>query len=147
MSYYKLIHGHEIVDAIDGNDATWLVENPRSLSIYAGAESEARGVVSTDGQTTWHIEGREAFTDYPHYETAQLIEIDAEEYAALRAELDAGNAPEEEMTRPEDATDTPEPEALPKTRLRHLEELVASLSADNEMLKECLLEMSEVVYA
>lgn len=144
MSYYKLIQGSEIIDAINGSSAVWLVENPRSLSIFTGTEESAKGVLSSDG-VSYHIRGRDPFTDYPNMPEIILEEISESEYLLFREELDAGRLPvdtdpviEPDDVRPDDTA--------AKTRIAAIEEQIEGLTESNAMLTECLLEMSEIVY-
>ena len=126
MMYYKIICNGIIIDACDGlstvryqgNNCVWM-NCPAQL---------AQGLVASDGgeiyllQPMDGIEGR----------IVTYEEIDAETYAELREEIDAGR------TVPEPEPE-PEPDTPGKTRLAALEEAV-------DMLTECILEMSEIIY-
>ena len=146
MTYYKLIHSGEIVDVLCGDNAIWMTENPRSLTLYVGAQEQARGVLSSDGQTTYHIAGTPPFAEYPQFADVALEEISPDEYQALREELDAGRQPVEPAQEPPEPAEQPGEAPAPKTRMAQLESLVADLQAQNDMLAECLMEMSEIVY-
>lgn len=145
--YYKLIAGDAIVDVIDADEAAWMVENPRSLSVYVGSQDQAKGVLSSDGSTVWHLEGRDKFTDFQNYQTARLEEIGAGEFRRLREEINEGNR----LTVQEDGEMLPgaadDGNIKPQTAVEHLRRKVEDQAAEIAMLTECLLEMSEVVYA
>ena len=148
MTYYKLVSGELIVDAICDDDARWIVENRHNYSTFTGSQAEASGVLSSDGSKVWHIEGKPAFHDFPQYPTVQLVEVEQVEYDALIEELTANGA----INVPGDPMDDTSPGADDAQRVAKLpaiaalEKMVAELLQQNEMLTECLLEMSEVVY-
>lgn len=132
--FYKIVKDSQIVDVSDGlKYVRWQEKNRIFLSC---AEEDAEGIVSSNGQDIYLL-----ITSEPRdgYESAVVSEIGEEEYLALREELDAG----EEII---DGGDDEEEDTQAKTRLRMLEEQVAALQEVNDMLTECLLEMSEIVY-
>ena len=132
--YYKIISGGQIVDACEWlNYVRWQEKNRLLLTC---SESEADGIVSSDGANVYLLEGAAQIGDYP---TATITEITKEEYDELRDELDSG------AEIPDDSGNE-EPDTPAKTRLQALEETVAELTETNFMLVECLLEMSEIVY-
>lgn len=143
MTYYKLVSNGKILDAIIAEEANWIIQNGRNYSLFSGEEEFAWGVEASDGHATYHILGCPVFHDYPDYETVELVEIDREEYVDVMADIIAERAEEGEEI-PGDDPDEPEAEA--KTRLQILEETIAGLREENEMLVECILEMSEIVY-
>lgn len=132
MKYFKLIREGEIVDALCDEEASWMVENPRSLSVYVGSMESAKGVLSSDGATVWHIEGKEKFHDYPDYPTVAMEEIGPGEYQWLLDELQVGRTittePEENL--PVDAT--PADDTPFSTELEYLKQLKTS-----ELNKTC----------
>lgn len=144
--FYKLIAEGVIVDAINADEATWMVENPRSLSVYVGQQDQAKGVLSSDGSTVWHLEGRDKFADFPDYQTVRLEEIGAGEFQRLHEEIDEGNRPAPQ----EDSNTPPEPGAdgndNPQTLIEQLRQKVAEQGAEIATLTECVLEMSMQVY-
>ena len=83
-----------------------------------------------------------------NYAVVQMEPIDADEYAQLREELDAGTEP----TEPDD--ETPEDPSgdtamgLPEMRLAiiALQEENATLKEQNIFLQDCLMEMANEVY-
>ena len=144
MAYYKLVSGGAVLDAVSDETARWIVENRNNYSTYVGEKEDAYGVLSTDGQNVYHISGKSAFHDFPDYVTVTMEEIGEGEYQKIRDDLAAGEVLVEETETMEEQ----EPEApKPKTRIQELEEQIQSLREENQMLTECLLEISEIVYA
>jgi hypothetical protein len=146
MAYYKLVSGGAVVDVIDEAAALWIVEDIQSLSLYSGKRENAWGVQATGESTLWHLNGLPAFHDYPDVPTVTLEEIGEGEYTALLAELEAGRIVEME-NEPEPDTGQPDEKPEAKTIIQQLREQIAALQETNNMLTECLLEMSEVVYS
>ena len=133
--YYKIVSDGTIVDAVSGlNYVRWQEKNRLWLSC---SEANADGVISYNGEDIYLLEGAEAREGMIF---VTVTEITKEEYIEIREELDAGG----EIIDP-DGKDT-EPDTPGKTRLAQLEEQVATLQEVNDMLTECLLEMSEIVY-
>lgn len=144
MPYYKLVSSGKIVDAIDAATANWIIENTRNYSLFSGPQEFAHGVEATDQHCVYHILGYPVFHDYPDFETAELVEIEEEEYTAVLADILAERIANEPEPIPEE--EPGESEQIAKTRMQMLEEQVAALQEVNDMLTECLLEMSEIVY-
>lgn len=136
--YYKIVSGGLIVDACEEmRYVTWQEKNRIFLNCE---EHEADGIITSDGKDIYLLPGGEIVDGF---EQADYEEITAEEYAALREEIDAGRQPEDDGGEPEPE---PEPDNPSKTRLAALEETVARLEGENYMLTECLLEISEILY-
>ncbi len=132
--YYKIISDGQIVDASDSlRYVRWQEKNRIFLSCE---ESEADGIVTSDGADIYLLLTSEAREGYRY---AIVADIGEEEYLALREELDAGQEIADDGDAGQEGTEA-------KTRLRLLEEQVAALAEVNDMLTECLLEMSEIVY-
>ena len=132
--YYKIISEGQIIDAsTDLNYVKWQEKNRLFLSCDAESSD---GIISSNGADIYLLTEKETGEDLP---VAEIVEIDEEEYLALKEEIDAGNSVEQPGEQ-EGETNTH------KTRLKRLEEEVEELRAANEMLTECLLEMSEIVY-
>lgn len=144
MVYYKLVTGGRIVDAIRSDTANWIIENRRNYSLYSGEQEFAHGVEATDQHCVYHILGTPVFHDYPEFETVELVEIDEAEYTDIMADILAERMANEPEPLP--AEEPGEPEQIAKTRVQMLEEQIAALTEANDMLTECLLEMSEIVY-
>jgi len=132
--YYKIISDGQIVDASDGlKYVRWQEKNRLFLTCE---ENEAEGIATSDGADIYLLPASEAREGYRY---AAVAEIGEEEYLALREELDAGRQIADDGDAGQEGTEA-------KTRLRLLEEQVAALAEVNDMLTECLLEMSEIVY-
>ena len=147
MKYFKLIREGEIVDAICDEEASWMVENPRSLSVYTGPMLSAKGVLSSDGATVWHIEGKEKFHDYPDYPTVMMEEIGPGEYQRLKEEIEAGRTVVVEEPAGDESTDVQREPDAPKTYVELLRQQVTEIREQNELLVGCLLEISELLFS
>jgi len=134
--YYKIVSNGTIVDASSGlSYVRWQEKNRLWLSCEA---QDANGILTSNGEAIYLLEGAAAMDGYSY---AMATEITEAEYLVLREELDAGD----EIVDP-DQPDDQEPDTPSKTRLQLLEARVAELQEVNDMLTECLLEMSEIVY-
>lgn len=146
MKHYKLVTDELIVDAIRDEDAQWIVENRHNYSTYTGRRDLASGVLSSDGTKVWHLDGKPPFHDFPDYVTVRLVEIEPAEYEALIEELTANGAirPQDDEPAPENDDGSERTAKLPA--IKALEERMEALAAENAMLTECLLEISEIIY-
>ena len=99
--YYKIRKEDRIVDAMDGLvTVRW-----DSMGILLRCpEASAQGIVSTDGEHVWHVDGWDEFPEAAgEYETVTPIEITAEEYEEVLAELiDSGVIVIPDEPNPED---------------------------------------------
>ena len=133
--FYKIVSNGTIVDASSGlSYVRWQEKN--GLWLTCG-EEDAQGIINSNGEDIYLLSGTEPMEGYSF---ATVTEITEEEYLVLREELDAGG----EIVDPDEPDQ--DPDTPTKTRLRQLEEQVAALQEVNDMLTECLLEMSEIVY-
>lgn len=132
--YYKIISEGQIIDAAtDLNYVKWQEKNRLFLSCDEGG---ADGIISSNGADIYLLTEKETGEDLP---VVEIVEIGEEDYLALKEEIDAGNSVEQPGEQDDEVN-------IHKTRLKRLEEEVEELRAANEMLTECLLEMSEIVY-
>lgn len=141
--YYKIISDGQIVDVCDGlTFVRWKKKN--SIFLTSNNEAEADGIISSDGSTIYLLEGAEQVNDLTY---ASYAEIDEETYTALRAELVENgvldNPQEETPSTGEGDGDTETSEPVAKSKER---QLIESLQAQVDMLTECVLELSEIVY-
>lgn len=140
--YILILADGRIIDAIENPvGVTWHERSGR----YVTCPREVRpdGVISYDGSAVYRLEGCAG----PEGKAAVTWqETDAEEYARIREELDAGEVPEEdgdEEGESEDPVLTPdEMRRIIIEQEKRLEEQAERM----EFLEDCLLEMSEVVY-
>ena len=132
--YYKIISDGLIVDACSElNYVRWQERNRLFLSCeQAGAD----GFVSSDGSQIYLLENTADIEDLPH---ATFTEITLEEYTEIRNELIDGGAIDTDTTDPEE-------EARQEFNRSEILKRMEELEAQNMILIECIMEMSEVVY-
>ena len=75
--YYKVIKDNKVIDVLD--HLTYLKWQQKNKIMLLSDLSEAQAILSSDGNTIWHVEG---FYDLPvdGYDTVELIEIEEIEY-------------------------------------------------------------------
>lgn len=142
--YYKIVLGTTIVDAQESfSYVLWQDKNAILLSCSA---EQANGILSSDGSVVWHLDGLPQFAE-GEFATVEAVEISHDEYVQLVEQLKSGE---------EDIPDTPEQSETilagqSTTELlltvQAMQEEIQSLKEQNEFLGDCLLEMSEAVYA
>ena len=133
--FYKIVSGGCVVDATTSlNYVRWQEKNRLFLSCSA---EDAQGIITSGGENIYLLDGMPRISGF---EYASISEIDEAEYLALREEIDAGN----EILDPDAEEETPD--SVPKTRLQSLEEQVAAIAAENELLTECILELTALIY-
>lgn len=149
--FYKIMQGNTVIDAIAG--VQYVVFQERNRLNIIGKKAEAFGIMSSDMSTIWHVEGLADIPVGSEYQTVTMVEITEEEYDTLREQLTAGDVvedPEEEQQPDEGTTEEPEVVMSPtemRLRINELTATVEALTAEKDMLMECVLEMSAVVYA
>lgn len=149
--FYKIMQGNTVIDAIAG--VQYVVFQERNRLNIIGKKAEAFGIMSSDMSTIWHVDGLAEIPAGSEYQTVAMVEITEEEYDALREQLAAGDVvedPEEEQQPDEGTTEEPEVVMSPtemRLRINELTTTVEALTAEKDMLMECVLEMSAVVYA
>ncbi|MBR4081133.1 MAG: hypothetical protein IKK21_05055 [Clostridia bacterium] len=155
--FYKIIAGGVVVDVLEG--AAWVCLNKHGRPVHCEA-SRATGVISSDGSIIYHIDGAAFLGDYMDVIVANIDEAEA---IALKEQLDIGaevpaepEAPETDTDAGEDATegedagnDETQVMSAAAMRQRMLEQdaKLAEQDATIQMLTDCILEMSEVVYS
>lgn len=136
----KVVYNGSVIDVLE--DPIWVLQGP---GVRLRCEKEnAQGVVSSDLSTTYHIAGTQPLDGADSMISVSTIFVGPEEGKALLEQLKAGA----EITEPEEQ----EPEEVMSAAkmckmIAELTESVQELEAQNAMLTDCLLEMSEVVYA
>ena len=149
--FYKIMQGNTVIDAIA--DVQYVVFQERNRLNIIGKKAEAFGIMSSDMSTIWHVEGLADIPAGSDYQTVEAVEITEEEYNTLREQLAAGDVVEDpEEEQPPDQGETEEPEVVMtptemRLRINELTATVAALTEEKDMLMECVLEMSAVVYA
>lgn len=149
--FYKIMQGNTVIDAIAG--VQYVVFQERNRLNIIGKKAEAFGIMSSDMSTIWHVDGLAENPAGSEYQSVAMVEITEEEYDTLREQLAAGDVvedPEEEQQPDEGTTEEPEVVMSPtemRLRINELTATVEALTAEKDMLMECVLEMSAVVYA
>ena len=144
--YYQIENlAHQIIDVVEGENWVCIFKN-RLLCCPA---SNADGIIGSDNNTIYHLAGRPECGIGNYYVTP----IDAKTYANLYDQLELG----ETVTIEEPTSDQPvqeeSPQELPQEEepiilsRAELTEKITELEEKNQMLLECLMEMSEIVYA
>ncbi|MBQ9229093.1 MAG: hypothetical protein IJ680_03510 [Paludibacteraceae bacterium] len=150
--FYKILLDGMVVDVIDGKNFV-KYQNSNDMKLLTNNEDEAFGILSSDMSTIWHLEGLLDPPENGGFSTVAAVEISEDEAKALREQLGDGEPVENpEEPEPEDpGTEEPEEPVMTPTEMRQrITELTATvedLTQHNEMLEECLLELSEIVYA
>ena len=153
MKYYKVISNGAIIDA----NYTWLKWQTKHHILLGCEPHEANYIQSSDQSKVWRVQWLNPVpADAPTFETVEAVEITEEEYLEIRKQLDDGfevvvpeEIPEEEI--PEDTTiEAPSVEVMTPEEMRrkivYLEAALAEQAKTNEVLTECLLEMSALIY-
>lgn len=129
MNYYKIVLDNKVVDVLEG--ASW-VKLSRRGRIVLCEPAEALGVVSSDGKTTWNLDGTPGLTGYD-YESVTVTDITETEATELKTLLGLGgevtNTPSgSEVEFPEEPEVPDEPitdGTLEEVKKRSLERLSA----------------------
>lgn len=153
MKYYKVISNGVVIDA----NYVWLKWQTKHRILLGCEPHEANYIQSSDQAHVWRVRWLNPVpADAPTFETVEAVEISEEEYIEIRKQLDDGfeivvpeEIPEEEI--PEDTTtETPSVEVMTPEEMRrkivYLETALAEQAKTNDILTECLLEMSTVIY-
>ena len=79
--YYKVIKDNKVIDVLD--HLTYLKWQPKNKIMLLSDLNEAQAILSSDGNTVWHVEG---LYDLPvdGYQTVKLVEIEEFEYKQLK---------------------------------------------------------------
>ena len=153
MKYYKVISNGLVIDA----NCVWLKWQTKHRILLGCEPHEANYIQSSDQERVWRVQWLNPVpAGAPTFETVEAVEITEEEYLEIRKQLDDGfevvvpeEIPEEEI--PEDTTpETPSIEVMTPEEMRrkivYLEAALAEQAKTNDILTECLLEMSTVIY-
>lgn len=153
MKYYKVISNGVVIDA----NYIWLKWQTKHRILLGCEAHEANYIQSSDQAHVWRVQWLNPVpAGAPIFETVEAVEISEEEYLDVRKQLDEGfevvvpeEIPEEEI--PEDTIiEVPTVEVMTPEEMRrkivHLEAALAEQAKTNDILTECLLEMSAVIY-
>lgn len=158
---YKVIFQNMIIDAIEfPYYVKWIERYGRP---FPSDESSANGIGSSDNTTFYHIDGMPCFPEKCNYKTVKLIKITEDEYKTLISSITKGDTvyyDEKEPTKEE--LFEREIEALKKDmialgvqlqgmsdneKIDYLIKENERLASDNELLKDCIMELADVVFA
>ena len=153
MKYYKVISNGLVIDA----NYVWLKWQTKHRILLGCEPHEANYIQSSDQTHVWRVQWLNPVpADAPTFETVEAVEISEEEYLEIRKQLDDGfevvvpeEIPEEEI--PEDTTiEAPSVEVMTPEEMRrkivYHESALVEQAKTNDVLTECLLEISEVIY-
>jgi len=139
---YKVVLNGVVIDVAASPLQVCKYVERSHMVLRCNEDEDPSGYISERTGQYYQVDG---WTEFPSGTESggqvTLIEIDTDTYDALIDELNAG----EEIIDPDDI-EPDEPDTPGKTRMQLLEEQVASLQESNDMLTECILEMSELVY-
>lgn len=79
--YYKVLKNNKVVDVLDR--LIFVKYQPKNEIMVACAKNEAQAIISSDGETIWHVYGLYRIP-VGGYDTVELIEIDEYEYKQLK---------------------------------------------------------------
>ena len=79
--YYKVMKNNKVIDVLDC--LIYLKWQPKHKTMILSGENEAQAILSSDGNTIWHVEG---LYDVPvdGFDTVKLSEIDEYDYKQLK---------------------------------------------------------------
>lgn len=140
MIHFKILDDESVVVGAEAYEdpAPYVKMQERNHILVRCSEQEAEGLLASDNNTIYRLEGRTLNSDEATDLTAVFI---AEaEYDEIVLALDP---PDPEDDDPEIPDGTDEEEVLTRAELT---ELVRQLQDRNDFLEECLMEMSEIVY-
>lgn len=81
---YKILHNNQIIDVME--DIRYVKCLPKSQKLIAVDKVQANGIVSSGGDTIYHILGtKNTFNDEKL--SVQIVEIDKEEYDKLTTQI------------------------------------------------------------
>lgn len=128
---YKIIYQDMIIDVIKKPKyCKYLQRANRTLLCD---KTSANCIVSSDGSQVYHLSGTLDMPDT--YKSVQLVEIDKDEYDYLCSlTIQENPIP---VDQEDDELDDPEV----------LKQRVAELQSEVQMLTECILEMSTIIYS
>lgn len=143
IKYFKVKQGNIIIDALA--DPKYIVYQQGNDLCVIGKESEAFGVLSRDASMIYAVEGMRVAPD-KGYTVVRLEQIDKNDYEELVEELDGGGDVPDPDPEP-DPDDPDEVMSLAEMRknILALKAQNAELTAQNELLTGCVLELSEIV--
>ncbi len=139
MHYFKIMQGNEVVTAEAHENPVYICRQAKNNILVRCPDVHAQGVLSLDGSTVYQLDGKTSLgldNGYTAYPTVMT------EYEEIIRNMEPAPDPED------DAPEIPEDSDQERIMTRaELTAKVAELEAMNAMLTDCVLEMSEIVYA
>lgn len=131
MFYFKLIAKNGDILGAEQFETLQYVRQLDNGYVIRSSEYNAQGIISCNQEAIYQLDGRPVMTgDY-----ARAVAISGDEYKEIVPDEDKGD-PDDETPSSEDVMTREE-----------LTAKVAELEEQNAMLMECVMEMSEIVYA
>jgi hypothetical protein len=109
MSYFKVISSNKVIDVLE--DPVWVKQGKNELVRRCNA-NDAMGVVSSDSEKTWHIDGMIAFVG-KNYEDVIVTDITEDEADELKVLLNLGADIEDVDGKDDVSWEEPEQEEIP----------------------------------
>ena len=129
MYFIKLLENDEVIGAEQLEVLEYVRQDTRE-NIIRSSGRNAQGIISLDGSCVYQLDGKDAMSG--NFKTA--VFINGDEYSEIVTDTDS------------DLEDEIPDEGVIMTR-EELTAKVTELEEQNAMLMECLMEMSEIVYA
>lgn len=147
MDYYKVIIDDNVVDV----GTIFLKWNTSMRHMFMCSANEAQFVMGRDSNTCYRDDWMKMYEGNPStYLPAKVVMINAREYDEIRALLEDGediHEPPEPIPEPEpEPHEEPAPEPDAPMTISEMRQQITEMSAMMEMLTECILEISEVIY-
>lgn len=150
--FYKVILNGMVVDT--QTELRYVCWQEANKLMIMCSEEMANGILSSDNSVIWHVEGLPKFPE-GLCQTAIVEEIEEDEYLRWKERLEAATTETEEATEESPTENETTEESASKDYLsiqdmltiQELMDKLETLEKENELLSECLLEMSEKVYA
>ena len=134
MRWFKIIEDGETKTAVEYDSPVWV--RMKNGILLRCSEGQAQGILHSDGATVFQLDGKAPITGRVINKLA--VEITMTEYERIiNEDYDDEDIPD------------PDPEEDPEEQMtiRQMRERIKELTESNEMLTECILEMSEIIYA
>ena len=136
--YYKITSENKIIDVSSGLSFVRFQEK-NQMFLACDDESKADGILSSDGNSIYLLEGKQQRGEYPFVEYTEITE---EKYEELHTRLvENGMIQNTEESNTEESAENDEVEKSKTLKL--LEQMQTQM----DMLTECILEISEALYA
>ena len=132
--FIKLLNQNEELVGVEALDPpNWVQQLRNGTVVLCTRERDAQGVQDTTGSVIYQLSGRETINDPAIIRTAIII---------TEAEYDELS---QDYPEPSPQPDDPDEDIAPMT-VPEMRQKIEELQASNDMLTECLLEISEIIY-